>query len=75
MVAHLNITLDEALYERLKEELPAKGISSFIEAAVREKLRPSTAQLDAAYRTASKEPWRKALSKEWSVTEGEAWPE
>lgn len=75
MPAHLSITLDEALYARLKRELPAKRISAFIEEAVRAKLRPERAVLDAAYRAAAKERWRKTLADEWSTTEVEGWPD
>ncbi len=75
MAAHLSITLDEALYERLKRELPPKRISAFIEEAVRARLRPDRKTLDAAYRAAAKEPWRRGLSAEWAVTEVESWPD
>ena len=75
MVAHLSITLDANLYARLKRELPPKRISAFIEEAVRAKLRPDKATLDAAYRKAAAEPWRSTASDEWSVVDTEAWPE
>ena len=75
MAAHLSITMDEALYARLKHELPPKRISAFIEEAVRAKLRPTRAELEAAYRAASKESWRGSLDDVWRVTEGEGWPE
>jgi len=34
MSVRLNITIDEDVYERLKNELPPKGISRFINDAV-----------------------------------------
>ncbi len=74
MPVRLNITMDEALYKRLKRELPPKRISSFIEAAVRARIRPDRATLDAAYRAAAREPWRRRLSSDWSGTETEDWP-
>ncbi len=74
MPVRLNITMDEDLYRRLKRELPPKGISSFIEAAVRERLFPDRAVLDAAYRTASRERWRRRLGADWAATETEGWP-
>jgi hypothetical protein len=74
MAAHLSITLDPALYERLKRELPPKRISAFIEEAVRARLRPDRKTLDAAYRAASKEAWRGGLAADWEATEVEAWP-
>ena len=75
MVAHLSITLDEALYQRLKRQLPRKRISAFIEEAVRAKLRPDRAALDAAYRAAAQEPWRRAQATDWARTEIDSWPE
>jgi hypothetical protein len=74
-MAHLSITIDPQLYARLKQELPAKRISAFIEAAVREKLGPGRDELDAAYRIAAQEPWRKVFSADWAKTDGEQWPE
>ena len=74
MAVRLNITMDEALYKRLKKELPPKRISSFIEAAVRARIRPDRATLDAAYKAASRERWRQRLSADWSSTETEDWP-
>jgi predicted CopG family antitoxin len=70
----LNITIDEDLYRRLKKELPAKGISSFIEAAVRARLFPDRRKLDTAYKAASKERWREGLTADWAATETEGWP-
>ena len=49
MSVRLNITMDEALYKRLKKELPRRKISSFIEAAVRARIHPDRATLDAAF--------------------------
>ena len=74
MPAHLSITLDPAVYARLKKELPPKRISAFIEEAVRAKLGPDRQALDAAYRAASREAWRRELEADWSATEAEAWP-
>ena len=71
MPVRLNITIDEDLYKRLKKELPPKGISSFIEASVRARLSPDRATLDAAYKAARGERWRRGLSSDWSVTETE----
>jgi hypothetical protein len=75
MPAHLNITMDDALYVRLKRELPPKRISAFIEEAVRAKLRPSRSELERAYKAASKEVWRQKLARDWAATEVEEWPE
>jgi hypothetical protein len=75
MPVRLNITMDEALYRRLKKELPPKRISSFIEAAVRARIRPDRATLDAAYKAAAQESWRGRLASDWSETETEDWPE
>ncbi len=75
MVAHLSITLDEALYARLKNELPPKRISAFIEEAIRAKLRPSKETLAAGYKAAAREPWRRNLEEDWAATEVDEWPE
>jgi len=75
MTVRLNITMDEDLYYRLKKELPPKGISSFINKAVRARIHPDRRTLDAAYKAASTEHWRRSLVREWSPTEIEGWPE
>lgn len=74
MPVRLNITIDEDVHERLKRELPAKGISRFINDAIRARLRPSRKALDEAYKAAAREPWRKAEAREWKVTDIEGWP-
>jgi hypothetical protein len=75
MPVRLNITIDEDVHERLKRELPAKGISRFINEAVRARLRPSRETLDEAYKAASREGWRRSTAREWRATEAEGWPE
>lgn len=74
MPAHLSITLDPAVYARLKKELPPKRISAFIEEAVRAKLGPDRQALDAGYQAASRETWRRDLEDDWAATEVDAWP-
>jgi hypothetical protein len=71
----LNITMERQLYQRLKKALPSRKISSFISEAVKARLYPDRPQLDAAYRAARKERWRKGLSRDWRVTETESWPD
>jgi hypothetical protein len=75
MRVRLNITIDEDVHERLKRELPAKGISRFINDAVRARLRPSREVLDDAYKAASRERWRRSEAREWRATDIESWPE
>lgn len=75
MPIRLNITIDEDVHERLKREVPAKGMSRFINEAVRARLRPSEDDLDDAYRAASLESWRQSEASAWAVTEAEDWPE
>lgn len=75
MAVRLNITMDEAIYERLKKEVRPKRISAFINEAVRAKLSPDRPTLDRAYKAASKERWRRRLEDDWSRTETEGWPE
>jgi hypothetical protein len=67
--------MDEAVYARLKKEVPSKKFSAFISSAVRAKLHPDTKSLDAAYRAARKERWRNHLENDWKSTEDEGWPE
>ena len=74
MSIRLNITIDEDVHERLKRELPPKGISRFINDAVRARLRPSRRALDEAYKAAARERWRRAETDEWEVTDVEDWP-
>lgn len=74
MPVRLNITMDEDLYRRLKKDLPSKRISSFIEAAVRARLHPDRRTLDAAYKAAARESWRRELAGDWEATETEGWP-
>ena len=74
MTVRLNITMDAALYQRLKRELPAKRISRFINEAVRAHLHPDRRALDAAYKAAGKEAWRRELAADWASAETEGWP-
>jgi hypothetical protein len=75
MSVRLNIIMDEKVYKRLKEQVPAKKMSAFINEAVRTKLRPDKTTLNAAYKAAQMEAWRNTLTKDWAVTENEGWPE
>lgn len=75
MPVRLNITIDEDVHERLKRELPAKGISRFINDTIRARLRPSREALDEAYKAAARERWRTSGAREWSPTDVEDWPE
>ena len=75
MAIRLNITMEEEVYRRLKQTVPPKKMSAFINAAVREKLYPDKKTLDAAYKAANQERWRKSLDEEWSATETEGWPD
>ena len=61
MPVRLNITMEEAVYRRLKKEVRPKKISAFINAAVRARLYPDKETLDAAYRAARRESWRKSF--------------
>jgi hypothetical protein len=75
MAVRLNITMEEDLYKRLKAELPPKRISAFINDAVRARLRPDKATLDAGYKAARSDRARQELAEEWQHTEAEGWPE
>jgi hypothetical protein len=74
MPVRLNVTVDKDIYMRLKKELPPKRISAFINEAVRARLYPDRKTLDAAYKAASREAWRRQFAKDWEVTETEDWP-
>jgi hypothetical protein len=74
MMVRLNITMEEEVYARLKRKVPPKKISAFISEAVRSQLGPDRKALDAAYRAARKEPWRKTLADDWRRTDTEDWP-
>jgi hypothetical protein len=60
MTVRLNITMDDAPYVRLKRTVRPRKMSVFITEAVRARLTPDRATLDAAYRAARKERWRGA---------------
>jgi Pyruvate/2-oxoacid:ferredoxin oxidoreductase gamma subunit len=75
MPVRLNIIMEEAVYKRLKRQVPAKRMSAFINEAVRTTLRPDKKALDAAYKAARMEAWRSALSEDWIIAETEGWPE
>ncbi|MFN8061568.1 MAG: hypothetical protein U0163_00985 [Gemmatimonadaceae bacterium] len=45
MPVRLNITIDDDVHKRLKGELPPKGVSRFINEAVRARLRPGRDEL------------------------------
>ena len=74
MSVRLNITMNNDVYARLKQEVPAKKLSAFISAAVRAQLHPDTNMLDVAYQAARKERWRKVLNEDWQHIDAEGWP-
>ena len=74
-MVHLNITLDDELYRRLKDKAPSKKMSAFIAEALRERLGPTPAELAEGYKKAARERWRRTLADDWAATETEAWPE
>jgi len=75
MQVRLNVTMDRQVYLRLKKALPPKRISAFINEAVRARLFPDRRTLDAAYKAARREKWRRGVGADWKVTETEDWPE
>ena len=75
MPVHLNITMDEVLYRRLKRNVPPKGLSAFISHAVRARIYPDRRALDEAYKAASKEAWRRQVAGDWERTDTDGWPE
>ena len=75
MSVRLNIMVDEDVYRRLKRDVPSKRMSAFITNAVRARLFPDRSTLNAAYRAASREPWRRQVAREWRTSEVEQWPD
>ncbi len=75
MAVRLNITMDEAVYTRLKKEVRPKKMSAFITEAVRARLSPDARALDAGYQAAGKERWRRRLTDDWRHTETGSWPD
>ncbi len=74
MSIRLNIIIDDDVYASLKRDCPTKGISRFINAALRARLRPSDEALKRAYQAMANEPWRQDLAREWDAI-GDVWPE
>ena len=46
-----------------------------ISQAVRRRLLPDRRTLDAAYKAARRERWRRRVAEDWRATETEKWPE
>ena len=57
-----------------EKRLDRKGISGGVGQAVRSRLHADRRILDAAYKAASRESWRRRLAQDWRVTETEEWP-
>lgn len=75
MTIRLNITLPEETYLRLKREAPPKGMSAYIDEALKMRLKPDRAALDEAYRQSWSDQARVAIAADWAGVEGEDWPE
>ena len=75
MPVRLHITMDDELYRRLKDTCPPRSISRYISDAVRARLYPDQAALEAGYRAASREAWRTEFADAWKTTEVEDLPE
>lgn len=75
MAVRLNITMDEAVYARLKKEVRPKTLGAFITEAVRARPSPDRRALDAAYKAAREERWRRRIAADWRHPDIEAWPE
>ncbi|TKS60567.1 MAG: hypothetical protein EWM72_01301 [Nitrospira sp.] len=63
--------MDDDVYPRSKTEVPAKKLSACTAKAVQANPHPDTRLLNAAYRAARKERWRKALCKDWKHIDDE----
>jgi len=69
MTVRFGITIGKDVPQRLRRELPAKGIRLFSNDAIQALKRPSRKALDEAYKAAGREPWRKAEAREWEITD------
>jgi hypothetical protein len=71
MLVRLSIIMDETIYKWLKKQAPSLRMSTFINEAVRGRLRLDRSALDAAYTAARKETWRNSSSDDPAVSEAE----
>ena len=65
MTRQLVINVDEAIYQQLQDQVGPKGISRFIEDAVRPHLDASS-ELDAGYAAMASDPDREREATEWA---------
>ena len=66
------MAIDDDVYSSLKRDRPTKGISRFINATLRARLRTSPIALAAGYIAAAREPGRQELAHEWDAIETES---
>lgn len=69
----MSVSIEEDLYHSLKAAAGPRGMSRFIAAAVREKLRETQDSLYDEYRKASRDRERQAEIGDWAAVDGEAW--
>lgn len=67
----LSITIDEKLYDRLKQAVPTRGISAFVGEAVTAHLSQKEDTLYQAYQEACNDHARTIEMKEWDALEGD----
>lgn len=63
----MSISLNEALYDKLKHSVPAKKISQFVSSAISKELEKQEHDLVIAYEQAEQDSVRHQLLKEWDA--------
>ena len=69
----MSITINEDLYRLLKKTAGPRRMSSFISAALRDRLRQHSKSLETEYRAAERDRRRAQVLADWAVTETESW--
>ncbi len=61
----MSISIQEALYEKLKHSVPSKKISFFVSKAISHELERKEEELSLAYQESEKNSQRQELLNEW----------
>lgn len=74
MTVRLNITLPEDTYQRLKQQARPKGMSAYIDEALKLRLKTDRAALDEAYRQSWSDEARFEEAADWTAVDVDGWP-
>lgn len=69
----LSITIEDKLYNSLKQNIPSRQISKFVSEALSDKLEQEHDKLYKAYLEASRDTERENSLSEWDALSLEAW--